>query len=328
MQTPAPTRLFRQQSAHRVPCFGAHITHRARGATHTVTIDAHTRLWPDHLPWPLRRPPSNRWARFQEAMHCVDRAFVLASRADRLGIRIATADLAAFCAEAPDVRLPVPAIDPLSDSLADDLAEAAHHNAVAITIAPADTGARPTHDRFVQVLDWCAHRALPVHISNPFLEHTASTIDFARHALLDQVLPDFPNLHIILGDIAFVPLEETLLLLAKHDHVFAECSRIATKPWHLRHALTCAYEREVTSRLLIGSGFPFATPEQVIAAAYQVNALGTATGGAPIPREIIRAIVDRDALRCLDIDELLLTPLTTKPRTTTTLPARVTEPAA
>lgn len=324
MQTHAPTRWFRRQLL-RVPCFRAHTPFSGPGE-HALTIDAHTRMWPDDRPWPLRRPPSSRWTRFPEAMSTVDRAFVLASRSSRLDIHIPTADLVAFCAEAPHQRLPFAAIDPLADSLADDLAEAAHHSVVGITIAPADTGVRPTHDRFVQVLDWCAERSLPVHISNPFLLHPASTIDFARHALLDEVLADLPNLRVVLGDLAVVPLEETLLILAKHDNVFAECSRIATRPWHLRHTLACAYEREVASRLLIGSGFPFSTPEEVVGAAYSINAHASSSSGAPVPPEIIRAIVDRDALRALDIDTIDLPPLPAPTNTSSTTP--VTEPAA
>ena len=290
-----------------------------------MTIDAHTRLWPDDRPWPLRRPPAHRWSRFSEAMHCIDRALVLGVRSERLGIEIPAAQVADFCAELPEARIPFAAIDPLADSLADDLAEVGERNITGITIAPADTGTRPTHDRFVQVLDWCARNSRPIHISNPFLEHPRSIMDFARHALLDEPLADFPDLRIVISDLGLVPIEETLLLLTKHDHIYAECSRIATRPWLLRHTLTCAYEREVTSRLLIGSGFPFAMPEQVITAAYSVNTPGSTTGGAPIPREIIRAIVDRDLIRLLDIDAPALpAPASATP----SLTPRITEPAA
>ena len=100
-------------------------------------------------------------------------------------------------------------------------------------------------------------------------------------------------------------IDELLVLAGKHEHVFAEVSGVATRPWQLFNALSTASSLGVMDRLLFGSGFPLSTPQQAIESLYSVN---VSVKGTPLPsisRSLIKEIVERDALHCLGIPSIL-----------------------
>ena len=116
------------------------------------------------------------------------------------------------------------------------------------------------------------------------------------------VLRRFPKLPIVFSEIGQPWIDETLLLLSKHDHVYADISGVASRPWQLYNALLNANSYHVMEKLLFGSGFPYDVPEKVIELLYTVNAFSQGTQLPSIPRSQIRGIVERDSLSCLGID--------------------------
>ena len=100
---------------------------------------------------------------------------------------------------------------------------------------------------------------------------------------------------------------ETLFLLGKHEHVFADLSGVASRPWQLYNALLNAMSFGVMDRLLFGSGFPRETPAKAIESLYLVNQFSHGTQFPSIPRTQIRQIIERDSTECLGI-ETVVTP--------------------
>ena len=96
-------------------------------------------------------------------------------------------------------------------------------------------------------------------------------------------------------------IDELLVLAGKHEHVYAEVSGVATRPWQLYNALSTATSLGVMDKLMFGSGFPLSTPQHAIESLYSVN---RSVKGTPLPavsRSLVKEIVERDAMKCLGI---------------------------
>ena len=234
----------------------------------------------------------------------VDVAAIVGWRADRLGLHVPAEQIAAWVNDLPDRRIGFAGIDASADSAADDILAALDLGCVGLSMSPADQGVRPTDDRVLAALEAAAARRLPVIVGNPALCTTASVLEFARPALLDEAARTIPNLTLILGDLAHGYLDDALAMAAKHERVFVEISGVIARPWSLATALLAAHERNLSGKLLFASGFPAETPERAIERLYTLGAFrGPSAGAMPgLPRESVRAIVERDTLATLGID--------------------------
>lgn len=272
-----------------------------------MIIDVRTRIdfSSDPAGEPFDLSDSGSPAAHRSAMKCVDAAIILGYRCDRYSIHVPMEAVAAAVHEDPDSRLGIAGIDPLSPGVFDDLDQAVDLGLVGVTIAPADQGCRLTHDRSLAVLERCAARKLPVVIANPMIAHRQSAMEFARPSAMDEAFAQAPGLTVILGDLGHGWVDETLLLVQKHERVFAEISGLVRRPWALYMALLEAYERGVMDKLLFGSGFPECAPEKAIERIYTVNTMRGSSNMPAIPREQLRHLVERDTLAALDIDHLV-----------------------
>lgn len=282
-----------------------------------MTIDLCTRIWNGRDPWGdhgaahgHRRSDGAAaeatLASHEAAMNCVDVAAVVGYASTRLGITLGDEPVLQAIAEHADRRVGILGVDATGrDVLArvDDAAET--EGVIGIALAPADQGLRPTDDRFVDVLRAASERGLVVLIQNPGMFHPDSDLAFADPRLIDELLrehrddADVQAAKIVLGDLGCVPIEHTLAVVAKHRNVFVEISAAASRPGRLRSAIYAAFEFGVASRVLFASGFPRETPERAIERLYSVNA--ESTSGERVPREVLRQIVEGDALGKLGI---------------------------
>ncbi len=242
----------------------------------------------------------------QQALHCVQLAGVVGHRADRLGRHVPVEHVAAEVRRLPDARIGFAGVDPTAGQVRAQLDQAVDLGMHGIVLSPADQGIRPTDDRFEQTVELARERGLVLLVRNPALRTPRSRLAFADHALLDEVIAGAAGAIWVLGDLGLVPVETTLLLLAKHEGVFAEISAVVRTPARLRSVIRLANELGVTERLLFASGYPDELPERAIARIYSVNALDGVPAGeeVAVPREVLRRIVEGDALGKLGIDHL------------------------
>lgn len=282
-----------------------------------MTIDIRVRVWSGRDPFasvldtsPGAGRPSDRPAIDPTPAHLsrcgsVLHAAVLTGwRMDRLGVDVAPENLARWVSDAPSARVAFAGVDPSSESTLDDIDAAAELGMVGLTVAPADCAVRPTDDRFLLMAERAASRGLPLLVANPCLQTPASVLEFARPSLLDEACRALPNLTVILGDLGAGFTEEAYAMIAKHPRVYAELSGVITRPWSLYTTMLGAFERGLTDKLLFASGFPQETPERAIERMYTVNAVRAGSQLPGIPREAVRTIVERDALRLLGIEHV------------------------
>jgi predicted TIM-barrel fold metal-dependent hydrolase len=283
-----------------------------------MIIDCHTRLWSDprqlgpEAAAVLSKGTPSTWA-FESGdaaahgreMSCIDIAFVLGLRADLVGAHVPNELIAEFIGRDPQRRIGIAGIDPLADSAEHDLESAMELGMSGITVSPALAGVHPTHSSAMKIYERCCEHSLPLIVTLPNPIPASSILDFARPVHWDEVARTYPQLKILFTQMGYPWIDELLVLAGKHEHIFAEVSGVATRPWQLYNALSTASSLGVMDKLLFGSGFPQSTPQQAIESLYSVN---VSVKGTPLPsvsRSLVKEIVERDALKCLGIPSTL-----------------------
>jgi predicted TIM-barrel fold metal-dependent hydrolase len=125
--------------------------------------------------------------------------------------------------------------------------------------------------------------------------------EFARPYLFDEAMRNYPALTVVFGSMGWPFISETVALLAKQPRAYAEISGLIRHPWDLYQALVQAHQAGVSQKLLFGSGYPFTTAATAIERIYRLNETTSGTHLPAVPRETLRAIVERDALAELGI---------------------------
>ena len=212
----------------------------------------------------------------QRAMMCVDGALVFGFRSQRLGARIPN-ELVAELVGRDRKRLGVCGVDPMCGDALDQL-EAGHAlGMVGTTLSPACQGFHPAHSAAMRVYERCAELTMPLFVTTLEPLTPNSVLEFGRPVLWDEVAQSFPNMPIVIGNLGYPWIDETLVMLGKHPNVFADIAGVASRPWQLYNALLSATSLGVMDKLLFGSGFPFDTPAKAIEALYSVNSYSHGT---------------------------------------------------
>jgi predicted TIM-barrel fold metal-dependent hydrolase len=281
-----------------------------------MIVDVHTHVW-DSLeqlgptaaereraraarPW--NRPNASIEAHDQ-ATRVVDYAFILGFEAGNIEAHISAARVAAYVANEPAKFIGFAGIDPMVDGYDDRLDEALELGLKGVVVSPWTSGYNPTHSDAMDLFDRCSRKGLPVvvHPDGHMLPQTNMT--FGQPMLLDEVARELPDLKLIVSQMGFPWVDQTLVLVRKHANVFADISDIATRPSSLLHYMASAYEFGVIDKLLLGSNFPYGTPEEVILTIYRLREMTRATNLPGLPMEALRSIVERDTLAVLGIEK-------------------------
>lgn len=108
----------------------------------------------------------------------------------------------------------------------------------------------------------------------------SAKLELANPVLLDPVARAFPDLKIIVAHLGQPFMQETVSLIRKHEHVYADLSARFHRPWQLYNGLIIAKEYNILSKILFGSDFPVKTPKESLGL---FRALGNITQGTNLP---------------------------------------------
>lgn len=283
-----------------------------------MIVDIHTRVWHStdqlgsQIAQQLRRWRTDPWsstdasaATLYEAASPVEATVVHGLVADRLGAEVSAESVAEVVRRDPSRFMGFAGVDPTRRSAGAAIDEAVKAGLVGVTLSPALSGFHPAATYAMDIFEQCEACDLPVMIES--ISHFApqAMMDFAQPWLLDEPLRAFPKLKLVIGSLGYPFMEQTLTLVLKHEHVYTDVAGLTRRPWELYNALIVAHQRGATDRLLFGSGFPMAEPQEAIMACYSVNSIGQGTNLPSVPREQIRTIIERDALTCLGLRDKL-----------------------
>ena len=279
-----------------------------------MIVDVHTHLWDE--PEQMGRGTAERLAglgdappqrldtspeAYDEAMAPITHSIILGFRSLYLNATIPHEQVARCVARDPAKYLGFAGIDPMDEDLVGSLDQAQDLGLVGVLISPAAQAYHPTHTRALRLYEQCQRRGLPIVVHPGTHLDLAAVMEFSQPHLLDAVGREFPELRLVLAQVGHPWTDSALWLVGKHRHFYADLSDLTQRPWQLYNVLLLAHQQDVMDHLLLGSDFPFSTPELAVKTIYSVNTHTQGTQLPTIPREQLRSIVERDVLACLGL---------------------------
>ena len=279
-----------------------------------MIVDVHTHMWdrPEQMgPGTAKRLAATGdapWDRlnaspeaYDAAMAPTDHSIILGFHSVYLDAAISHEQVARYVARDPAKYIGFAGIDPMVKDCLGSLNEAQDLGLKGVIVSPAAQGYHPTHTRAMRLYEECQERGLPVVVHPGTHLDKAAVLEFSQPHLLDAVGREFPELRLVLAQAGHPWADSALWMVAKHRHFYADLSDLTQRPWQLYNVLLLAYQQDVIDHLLLGSDFPFSTPEAAAKTIYSVNHHTQGTQLPTIPREQLRSIVERDALACLGL---------------------------
>jgi uncharacterized protein len=231
-----------------------------------------------------------------------DVAVVFGLRAGATGWNIPNEAVAAHVARAPERLLFFTAIDPASPDYMAEL-ERGHRDlgAVGVKLAPLYQGLHPLDPRYREIYRYCQRHGLPVlfHVGTSFVGGTL--LDYSRPVHFDAVAVEFPELRMVLAHIGHPWEGETIAVIRRHPHVFADLSALYYRPWQFYNSMRLLVEYRCDHKVLFGSDYPFTTTGGSLDGVRGVNTILAQSGLPPIPAEVVEGIIHRDALGLLGL---------------------------
>jgi uncharacterized protein len=242
--------------------------------------------------------PDHHWAQSGS----VDKSIVLGFKSRYLQAEIPNRYVADYVGRFPQKLIGFAGIDPTERGAAAEVtAVQSDLHLRGLTVSPANQDFHPSDTRAMDVYAEAERLGMPIlfHPSGQFTEE--SKLEFGRPYLLDEVARTFPTLRIVIAQLGQPWVDETICMLGKHEHVYADVSGMLGRPWQAYNALVTAHQHGVIDRLLFGSDFPYTSAAECIEALYSINQIAQGTNLPVVPREALRGIVERDTLGLLGL---------------------------
>ena len=112
---------------------------------------------------------------------------------------------------------------------------------------------------------------IPVNIHQGTSFVRPGPLKYANPILLEDIAIACPDLRIIIAHMGHPWETECVVLIRKHPNLYANISALHYRPWRHWQAFITAIEYGVEHKLIFGSDFPSATPEQVSSLTDTIN---------------------------------------------------------
>ncbi len=253
----------------------------------------------------VRIPPAATPPQHLAACEHTDKAIVVGFKSRYLDANVPNDYVAEYVNQHPDKLIGFAGLDPANPQEAlEDIDEACMALGMkGVAIAPAAQDFHPAGSNACRVYEKLNELRLPLVVHQGIYFSAQNKLEYARPVLLDEVARDFPDLKIIIAHMGYPWIDETVVMLGKHPHVYSDISGLLAQSWRAYNALLCAYQYGVIDKLLFGSGFPFTSAAHCIEALYSINHMCQGTELPTIPREQLRRVVERPTLELLGIDD-------------------------
>ena len=276
-----------------------------------MIVDCHTHIWRAEHWGPEITVESNRargyavdltvqWQDHQQAMKPVDRAIVFGLRARHVGLVVPNDYVAEYVATQPQKFVGFASIDPNENGYLDELHRAVEDLKLkGLKLGPIYQNYHPLDKRILPVYDYCQRNHLPIIIHQGTTFPRRAPLKFASPLLLEDVALAYPDLTMVIAHLGHPWIAETVVLIRKHPHLYADLSALHYRPWQFYNGMMLAHEYGVMEKILFGSDYPFTTPEATLKSLHEINDMPQRSGLPVIPTEQINMIIERDTLKLL-----------------------------
>ncbi len=279
-----------------------------------MIVDCHTHLWyAEHwseemtleasiargAPAQVHVTEEEHWA----AMAPVDRAVVFGFRSAHLGLLVPNDVVAAYVGSHPEKLIGFACIDPNEVDYLDEMHRCFETLPFrGLKLAPIYQNYHPMDERMQPVYEYCQRAGLPILFHQGTTFARRAPLKYAHPEQLEDVALRYPELRMVIAHMGHPWEEETVVLIRKQPHIYADISALYYRPWQFYNSLMLATEYGCLNKLLMGTDFPFTTPAGTIDRLMRVNEVTGNSGLPQIPLDQMHALINRDTLHLLGIE--------------------------
>lgn len=209
-----------------------------------MIVDCHTRIWNSSQQLGRCAPATAVAAdetRHLAAADPVDKAIVLAFKSRYLQAEIPNRLVSEYVRRNAGKMVGFAGIDPTDGNWPDDLRMAQDELSLkGILVSPDMQNFHPADTRAMRLYAECVRRGMPV-VFEQNHRHAASKIEFAQPMLIDEVAQEFPELRVVIARLGHPWVAQTVVLLGKHPHVYANVAGLLPQLWLSYSALLAAH---------------------------------------------------------------------------------------
>ncbi|GAB2680363.1 amidohydrolase family protein [Kribbella swartbergensis] len=212
---------------------------------------------------------------------------------------------AEFVKDAPHKRIGFMSVNPLWPHVFDETERCRELGLVGVKLGPNYQDFDPLSDEACAFYAYCEREGLPILFHQGTSPIRSAPLRYTHPLVMDDIALRFHELRIVMAHLGHPFVRETVSVIRKHPHVYADVSSIYLRPWLSWEALTFASEWGVPHKLLFGSDYPIATSAEAMAGLRRVNDIVEGTKLPRVPDEHIEQIIVADALAALGLEGVL-----------------------
>lgn len=212
---------------------------------------------------------------------------------------------AEFVKDAPDKRIGFMSVNPLWPHVFDETERSRDLGLVGVKLGPNYQNFDPLSEEACAFYAYCERSGLPILFHQGTSPIRSAPLRYTHPLVMDDIALRFPELRIVMAHMGHPFVRETVAVIRKHPHVYADVSSIYLRPWLCWEALTFVSEWGVPHKLLFGSDYPIATSAEAMAGLRRVNDIVEGTKLPRVPDEHIEQIIVADALAALGLEGVL-----------------------
>ena len=288
---------------------------------HTHTPTHHDAVPPDQRQLNAQWRPDRvvdaavSWADYMAAMQAVDRACVFGIRfknghmppgSEGAGVQWqgdVNADTAAFVRAHPEKLIGFMSVHPEEGDVVAEIERCvADLGLKGIKLGPNYQGFDPLCREARLVYETAQRLGLPILFHQGTSPMRSAPIRYAHPLVMDEVAMAFPELRIVMAHLGHPWHADTIAVIRKHPHVYADVSANFYRPWQQYQGLRLATEWNVLDKLVFGSDYPVATPHETLEGTLSVNRVIDGTALPRVPEDALRQALERDTLSLLGIN--------------------------
>jgi uncharacterized protein len=159
----------------------------------------------------------------------------------------------------------------------------------------------PMDERMLPIYRYCEAKGVPILTHHGTTFPRRAPMKWAHPEQLEQVALAFPELRLIVAHLGHPWETETISVIRKHPHVYADISALFYRPWQLYNSLTLSKEYGVWHKLLFGTDYPVTTIEESLAGLDRLVGYAAKMPFPSFTAEDMRQLVENDVLKELNL---------------------------
>lgn len=221
-----------------------------------------------------------------------DKVVVLGLKAPFCGFNVPQEIIRDFVQANPDRYVGWCSVDPNDPACVEQLDHYVRNWGMrGLKLAPIYQNWNPQDPKHLPLFKKAEELGIPINIHQGTSFVRPGPLKYANPILLEDIAIACPNLTMIISHLGHPWEAECVVLIRKHPRLFANVSALHYRPLRFYQAMMTALEYGVEHKLVFGSDFPSATPQQVMSGLRNVNAVVEGTSFPKFPSEAIERII-------------------------------------